>query len=275
METNTLKAVASNAKHKVVSPQEWLEARKQLLQKEKELTRAYDKIRAERLALPWVEITKNYVFDSVNGKLTLEDLFDGRSQLIVKHFMLGPGWKEGCVGCSFGADHTQAALVHLNNHDVTYIAVSRAPIEEIEAFKKRMGWTFPWVSSFNNDFNFDFHVSFRPEDVIDGKVYYNYGMQPFLGEEASGDSSFYKDEHGKIFHTYSSYARGGENEISTYMVLDTAPLGRNEGEGESLISWVRHHDRYNAGGYVDKTGRYVAEKNNNSCCHGEEHKHEH
>ncbi len=273
METNTMEAVASNIQHQIVSPKEWLEARKQLLQKEKELTRQYDKLRAERLALPWVEVTKNYVFDSLNGKVSLADLFDGRSQLIIKHFMLGPGWQEGCVGCSFGADHSQAALVHLNNHDITYVAVSRAPIEEIEAFKKRMGWTFPWVSSFNNDFNFDFHVSFRPEDVVDGKVYYNYGMQPYNGDEASGDSAFYKDEHGKLFHTYSSFARGGENQISTYMILDTAPLGRNE--VNNLTNWVRHHDRYNAGGYVDQTGRYVAEKNNNSCCHGEEHKHEH
>lgn len=275
METNTIGTVASNIQHKIATPQEWLEARKQLLQKEKELTRAYDKLRAERLELPWVEVTKNYVFEGPGGKETLADLFDGRSQLIIQHFMFGPGWKEGCVGCSFGADHAQAALVHLNNHDVTYVAVSRAPIEEIETFKKRMGWTFKWVSSFNTDFNFDFHVSFRSEDVVDGKVYYNYSMQPFLGEEASGDSAFYKDEHGKIFHTYSSYARGGENQISTYMILDTAPLGRNEGEGEGLTSWVRHHDRYNAGGYVDKTGRYVAEKNNSSCCHGEENQHEH
>jgi predicted dithiol-disulfide oxidoreductase (DUF899 family) len=271
METNSMEATASTTKHKVVTPHEWLSARKQLLQQEKEFTKTYDKLRAERLALPWVELTKNYVFDSVKGKVILADLFDGRSQLIIQHFMFGPEWEEGCVGCSFGADHAQAALVHLNNHDVSYVAVSRAPVEKIEAFKKRMGWTFPWVSSLNNDFNFDYHVSFRKGDVVEGKVYYNYGMLPYDGEEAPGDSAFYKDEDGRIFHTYSSFARGGENQISTYMILDTAPLGRNEGDGENLTSWVRHHDKYNAGGHVDAHGRDVPEKNNDTCCHKEEH----
>ncbi|HEX5154877.1 MAG TPA: thioredoxin family protein [Parafilimonas sp.] len=274
METNTMEAVASGTKHKVVTPQEWLHARKQLLQKEKELTHLYDSVRAERLKLPWTEVTKNYVFDGPNGKETLADLFEGRSQLIVQHFMFGPGWKEGCVGCSFGADHAQAALVHLNNHDVSYVAVSRAPIEEIESFKKRMGWTFKWVSSFNNDFNFDFHVSFRPEDIVDDEVFYNYQKIPFLSEELSGDSAFYKDEHGNIFHTYSTYARGGESKLTTYMLLDIAPKGRNEGGPGNLTNWVRHHDKYNAGGYVSNTGRYVAESNNGSCCHAEEHQYE-
>jgi len=273
METNAMEAVASGTKHKVVTQQEWLHARKQLLQKEKELTHLYDSIRAERLKLPWTEVTKNYVFEGPDGKETLADLFEGHSQLIVQHFMLGPGWKEGCVGCSFGADHAQAALVHLNNHDVSYVAISRAPIEEIEAFKKRMGWTFRWVSSFDNDFNFDFHVSFRPEDIINGEVDYNYQKIPFLSEELSGDSAFYKDEDGKIFHTYSAYARGGESKLTTYMLLDIAPKGRNEGGPGNLTNWVRHHDRYNAGGYVANTGRYVAESNNDSCCHGEEHNH--
>lgn len=269
METQTMQVPALKKEHAIVSKDEWLNARIQLLQKEKALTRAYDALRAERLALPWTAITKQYVFDSADGKLSLADLFDGRSQLIIKHFMLGPDWEEGCVGCSFGADHTQAALVHLNNHDVSYVAVSRAPVEKIEAFKKRMGWTFPWVSSLNNDFNFDFHVSFRTEDVIDGKVYYNYGMVPYNGEEASGDSAFYKDEQGNVFHTYSCYARGGENEIATYMVLDTAPLGRNEDESSGMTSWVRHHDKYNAGGYVNEQGRYVAETKSEGCCHKE------
>lgn len=271
METQTMQP-AAKSKHQTVKPEEWLKARKELLQKEKEFTRAYDKLRAERLALPWTKLTKNYVFDSIDGKVSLADLFDGRSQLIIQHFMFGPDWEEGCVGCSFGADHAQAALIHLNNHDVSYVAVSRAPIEKIEAFKKRMGWTFPWVSSLNNDFNFDFHVSFRPQDIVDGKVYYNYGMQPYMGEEAPGDSAFYKDEDGNIFHTYSSFARGGENQISTYMILDTAPLGRNEGEGENLTSWVRHHDKYNTGGHVNMQGRYVAEEKKDSCCHSDEHK---
>lgn len=264
-----MQVTASKKLHAIVSPEEWLDARKQLLQKEKALTRAYDNLRKERLEMPWTPVTKKYLFDSVNGKISLSGLFLGRSQLIIKHFMFGPDWDEACVGCSFGADHTEAALVHLNNHDVSYIAVSRAPIEKIEAFKKRMGWTFPWVSSLNNDFNFDFHVSFRKEDVVDGKVYYNYGMQPYNGEEGSGDSAFYKDEEGTVYHTYSCYARGGENQISTYMILDTAPLGRNEGETANLTNWVRHHDKYNAGGYVNEQGRYVAETSNSSCCHKE------
>lgn len=273
METQTMQP-AAKSKRKIVRPEEWLKAREALLQKEKEFTRAYDKLRAERQALPWTKPAENYVFDSINGQVSLADLFDGRSQLIIKHFMLGPGWEEGCVGCSFGADHAQAALVHLNNHDVSYVAVSRAPVEKIEAFKKRMGWTFPWVSSLNNNFNFDFHVSFRPQDVVDGKVYYNYGMQPYMGEEAPGESAFYKDENGEIYHTYSSFARGGENQISTYMMLDIAPLGRNEGEGENLTSWVRHHDKYKAGGYVNMQGRYIADQKKESCCHNDEHKHE-
>ena len=167
METQTMQ-LAAKGKHQIVKPEEWLKARQELLQKEKEFTRAYDKLRAERLVLPWTQLTKNYVFDSIDGKVSLADLFDGRSQLIIQHFMFGPVWEEGCVGCSFGADHAQAALIHLNNHDVSYVAVSRAPLEKIEAFKKRMGWTFPWVSSLNNNFNFDFHVSFRTQDIVDG-----------------------------------------------------------------------------------------------------------
>ena len=222
-----------------------------------------------------MEVNKTYVFDGPNGKETFADLFDGRSQLLIQHFMMGPGWKEGCVGCSFGADHAEAALVHLYNHDVTYVAVSRAPLTEIEAFKKRMGWTFKWVSSYESDFNFDFHVSFRQQDIVNGEVYYNYDMQPYLSEESSGNSAFYKDEEGKIFQAYSAYARGGEPGITTYMLLDLMPKGRNEtGPGFNLTDWVRHHDKYNAGGYVAETGRYVAAEKNNSCCHGEEHSHE-
>ena len=265
---------ASKTQHAIVSQEEWLSARKQLLLKEKEVTRVYDKLRAERLALPWTAITKEYVFDSMDGKMSLADLFDGRSQLIIQHFMLGPDWEEGCVGCSFNADHAQPALLHLNNHDVSYVAVSRAPVEKIEAFKKRMGWVFPWVSSLNNDFNFDFHVSFRPEDVVDGQVYYNYNMQPYGGDEASGKSIFYKEQDGRLFHTYSTFGRGDENHITTYMMLDISPKGRNEGERSNLTSWVRHHDKYNAGGYVNEQGRYVPEKTNDSCCHKEEQKHE-
>jgi predicted dithiol-disulfide oxidoreductase (DUF899 family) len=271
METTLMEPIVAKQQHHIVSEQEWLEARKQLLQKEKELTRAYDKLRAERAALPWAEVKKQYVFDGPGGKETLADLFDGRSQLIVQHFMFGPGWQEGCVGCSFGADHANAALVHLHNHDVTYVAISRAPLAEIEAFKKRMGWNFKWLSSYNSDFNFDFHVSFRPEDALDGKVYYNYGMQAYGSEEASGDSVFYKDEDGKIYHTYSTFGRGGEVKLTTYMLLDLTPKGRNEHERNNLTDWVRHHDKYNAGGYVAETGRYIAEKTPGSCGCGEVH----
>src|SRR5579862_8922833 len=161
--------------HQIVSREQWITARQQLLVQEKELTRLRDQLNARRRELPWVRVEKNYVFEGPHGKETLSDLFAGRSQLVVKHFMLGPGWKEGCVGCSFGADHIDGALVHLEHHDVSFISVSRAPFVEIEAFRKRMGWHFKWVSSHGSDFNYDYHVSFAPEDVASGKVYYNYG----------------------------------------------------------------------------------------------------
>ncbi len=168
------------------------------------------------------------MFHGPDGKGTFADLFDGRSQLVVKHFMLGPGWKEGCVGCSFEVDHIEGALVHLEHHDVTYVAISRAPLAEIEAFKKRMGWRFKWVSSYGSDFNYDYHVSFTPEEIAKGKVYYNYEMRDFQSEELSGLSVFYKDATGDIFHTYSAYARGAEEVLGTYIILDLTPKGRNE-----------------------------------------------
>jgi predicted dithiol-disulfide oxidoreductase (DUF899 family) len=178
-------------------------------------------------------------------KQTLADLFDGRSQLVVNHFMLGPGWKEGCVGCSFGADHIEGALVHLEHHDVTVVVVSRAPLHEIEAYKKRMGWRFNWVSSYDSDFNYDYHVSFTKDDVTKGRVYYNFEMTEALIEELPGLSVFYKDAAGDIFHTYSSYARGAEELLGTYMVLDLTPKGRNEtGPNHNLMDWVRRHDEY-------------------------------
>jgi len=258
-------ATPAMQQHKVVTREEWLAARKDLLAREKRLTRETDAVTADRLALPWVKVEKNYLFDSPSGKKSLADLFAGRSQLIVKHFMFGPGWKEGCVGCSFGSDHVEGALVHLEHHDVSYVAISRAPLAEIEPFKKRMGWNFDWVSSANNDFNFDYNVSFRKEDVKDGKVYYNYEMAPFMSEELSGLSFFYKDPAGNIFHTYSTYGRGDEKMLTTYMLLDMTPKGRNEtGPRHNLSDWVRHHDRYDAGGYVDHTGRYVAPPESNA-----------
>jgi predicted dithiol-disulfide oxidoreductase (DUF899 family) len=253
---------------KVASRDEWLAARKSLLAKEKALTRARDELSRERRALPCVRVEKRYVFDGPNGPETLANLFEGRSQLIIKHFMLGPGWQEGCVGCSFHADHIDGALVHLENHDVTLVAVSRAPFAEIAAFKKRMGWRFKWVSSAGSDFNFDYHVSFTPDEIAGGKVYYNYELRDFQSEELSGVSVFCKDATGDVFHTYSAYARGAESMLGTYTYLDITPKGRNEnGPGHNLTDWVRHHDRYGAGGRVDPTGRFVASDDGEACCH--------
>lgn len=244
---------------KVVSQVEWLAARKELLKKEKELTRLTDAVNSQRLALPWVKLEKNYSFDTPQGKKSLADLFDGRSQLIVYHFMFGPGWNEGCVGCSFTSDHVDGALVHLEHHDVTYVTVSRAPVPELAAFQKRMGWHFKWVSSFDSDFNYDFHVSFTKDQLATGKAYYNYEMREAHGEEGAGYSTFYKNEAGEIFHTYSCFARGGEKALGTYMLLDMAPKGRSElGERGDLTNWVRHHDNYDAAGIVDRGGRFIA-----------------
>jgi predicted dithiol-disulfide oxidoreductase (DUF899 family) len=223
----------------------WLAARKELLIREKRLTRERDAVNAERRRLPMVLIEKDYLFETPEGHKTLAELFAGRGQLIVNHFMLGPGWNEGCVGCSFGADHIDGALVHLEHHDVSLVTVSRAPLAEIERFKARMGWRFPWVSSYPSDFNHDFHVSFWEEELANGRVYYNYEMREFQSEELPGVSVFYRDGAGQVFHTYSSYARGAEELLGTYMWLDLTPKGRNEtGPAFDLTDWVRHHDRY-------------------------------
>jgi len=228
------------ANHKVASREEWLEASKALLAHEKEETRLRDRNAAERRALPWVKVDKAYGFETSNGRKTLAELFDGRSQLVVYHFMLPPEWDAGCTGCSFLSDHLDGTLAHLNHHDVTLVAVSRAPLDKIAAYKARMGWKFPWVSSFGDDFNYDFGVSFTPEMVAAGATY-NFGTNPAEAGEAPGMSAFYKDESGEVFHTYSSYGRGGEDLIGTYMILDRAPLGRNE---ESSMDWMRRHDEY-------------------------------
>jgi len=240
----------------IVSRDEWLHARQELLTQEKALTRQYDVVAAARRTLPWVQIEKEYEFDTPDGKRTLSQIFDGRSQLIVRHFMLGPDWKEGCVGCAFASDHVGGALIHLQNHDVTYVAVSRAPLHQIELLRKRMGWVFPWFSSFASDFNFDFYVSFTKEEMAKGEVFYNYRMTRASIEDLSGLSVFYKDSDGRIFHTYSTYARGDEGGLTTYFYLDLTPKGRNETGRGNLGDWVRHHDRYDAGGYVDPEGRY-------------------
>ncbi|MGB7158846.1 MAG: thioredoxin family protein [Tepidisphaeraceae bacterium] len=257
--------------HKVVSRDRWLKARTAFLADEKRITRERDDLARRRRELPWVKVEKNYVFDTPDGKQTLSDLFDGRSQLLIKHFMLGPGWKEGCVGCSFESDHLDAARVHLEQHDVTVVAVSRAPLSEIEPFHQRMGWGFKWVSSSGSDFNYDYHVSFRPEEIASGKVYYNYAEQPIPMDELSGLSVLYKDDTGDIYHTFSTYGRGAEELLGAYVVLDLMPKGRNEtGPNHNLTDWVRHHDRYGAAGYVDATGRFRGEASAACACHDAE-----
>ena len=232
----------------IVSRDEWLAARKALLAKEKEFTRLRDSLNAERRALPWVKVDKPYMFDTSDGRQSLGELFAGRSQLVTKHFMFGPDWTDGCVGCSFEMDHVDGALVHIEHHDVSYVVVSRAPLEKLEAFKRRMGWRFRWVSSYGSDFNYDFHVSFSPEEVASGKAYYNYELRDVGIDELSGRSVFYRDEAGDIFHTYSSYARGGELFLGSYAVLDITPKGRDETINGNLTDWVRHHDRYDDAG---------------------------
>lgn len=231
--------------HQVVSQAEWLAARRDLLAREKEFTHRRDELNAARLALPWVKIGKDYVFDTETGKKRLSDFFAGRSQLMIYHFMLGPDWKAGCPSCSFVADHLGGALVHLNNHDVSLMAVSRAPIQQIAAYRQRMGWTFPWASSFHNDFNQDFHVSFTPDELAGDKVFYNFSEMDAKNaiSELPGLSSFYRDGNGDIFHTYSTYTRGLEELVGTLMLLDRAPKGRNE---KSTMDFVRRHDEYEA-----------------------------
>jgi predicted dithiol-disulfide oxidoreductase (DUF899 family) len=255
--------------NRIVTQDQWLNARKQQLIREKEFTRLRDELSRQRRELPWVKVDKLYVFDGPHGKEALADLFDGRSQLIVNHFMLGPGWKQGCVGCSFVADQVEGALIHLRHHDVSYVAISRAPQAEIQAFKKRMGWGFKWVSSFGSDFNYDFHVSFTKEEIASGKVFYNYEMCDFVSEDLHGASVFHKDQKGEIFHTYSQYARGCEMMLPAYALLDITPKGRDEtGPSFNLTDWVHHHDSY---GYGGSTGQYRSNQDSHICCGSEEH----
>jgi predicted dithiol-disulfide oxidoreductase (DUF899 family) len=252
-ETNTSKG------HAIVSQKRWLSLRKELLLKEKEITRARDRISAELRALPWVRVEKDYVFDAPRGEISLTDLFGRRSQLVIYHFMFGPDWHEGCPSCSFVSDHIDAALVHLAARDVALAMVSRAPLVKIEAFKKRMGWHFNWVSSYGSDFNRDFHVSFTKAEMAKGKVNYNYTLQEFPSEEAPGLSVFYKDPSGDIFHTYSTYGRGLEPLLGTYMILDLVPKGRDEDHLGFSMEWVRYHDRYGTNEFADANKPYWPE----------------
>jgi predicted dithiol-disulfide oxidoreductase (DUF899 family) len=230
--------------HKIVSQEDWLAARKAHLKNEKALTRMRDLVAAERRTLPWVKVEKRYVFDTPDGKKTLADLFGGRSQLIVYHFMWRWDIDSGCPSCSFLADHFDGANLHLAHHDVSLVAITRAPVAKFAPYVKRLGWNFDWASSYENDFNFDYHVSFKEADLAKGKLPYNYDViedPKYQSDELPGLSAFYKDDNGDIFHTYSSYARGLDILVGAYNFLDVTPKGRNE---EEIMDWVRRHDEY-------------------------------
>jgi predicted dithiol-disulfide oxidoreductase (DUF899 family) len=248
-----------NSVHEVVSRDEWIAARKQLLVKEKESTRLRDQLSVERRQLPWVKMEENYVFDTVDGRRTLAELFAGRSQLVVYHFMFGPDWQEGCPSCSFVSDHINAALPHLSARDVKVVMVSRAPLAKLQAFRKRMGWSFDWVSSHDTDFNTAFHVSFSKDELARGKVDYNYTMQEFPSAEAPGLSVFFKSPAGEIFHTYSTYGRGLDAIMSTYTILDMVPKGRDEQQLSFPMEWIRYHDSYGTDQFADAAKPYWPE----------------
>ncbi|MFD2273924.1 DUF899 domain-containing protein [Undibacterium arcticum] len=255
-------AISEAKNHLVVSSERWLSERKTLLAREKELMRLHDQIARERRALPWERVEKDYIFDTAEGRCTLSDLFGGRRQLLVQHFMFGPRWEQGCPSCSFMADHTDGMNVHLAHRDITLVAISRAPLADIERFRQRMGWQFRWVSSHDSDFNHDFGVSFTPEEQAKGEVYYNYGMQSFPAEEAPGLSVFYKkNDAGEVFHTYSTYGRGVEVMMGAYNLMDLTPKGRDENDVPYKMEWVRHHDRYEPAP-IAKPAPTVG-----SCCH--------
>jgi predicted dithiol-disulfide oxidoreductase (DUF899 family) len=229
--------------HAVVSHDKWLKARTKLLAREKEFTRARDELSRARRELPWERVEREYVFETTEGRRTLGELFEGRSQLVVYHFMFAPEWDEGCPHCSFWADNFDPVIVHLKQRDVTMIAASRAPLAKLEAFRKRMGWSFRWVSSGGSDFNYDYGVSFRPEEVEGGTGFYNYRTGP-VPSDREGVSVFYKDGSGALFHTYSAYARGIDLVNTAYNYLDLVPKGRDEDREEWVQAWVRYHDRY-------------------------------
>jgi predicted dithiol-disulfide oxidoreductase (DUF899 family) len=251
--------------HKIVSHDEWIAARKAYLDEEKAFSRARDALAEKRRELPWEKVEKKYVFDTPNGKQTLADLFGGKSQLIIYHFMLGPNWEAGCPSCSLLADHFDGSAIHLAQRDVSFLVVSRAPLAEIEKFKTRMGWRFKWVSSFGSDFNHDYQVSASPEEKASGTALYNYEMTTFPSEERPGASVFFKNEAGEVFHTYSTYGRGLDILIGAYNILDLAPKGRDEAGLSYGMAWVRHHDRYE-GAVVDPKASYREPKKTDSCC---------
>lgn len=256
------------ASPEIVSPERWLQARRDLLAKEKELTRLCDELSRQRRELPWEKVEKRYVFEGPNGPETLADLFGGRSQLIVYHFMFGPEWEEGCPSCSMVADHLDGSLVHLAQRDVTLVVVSRARLAQIQEFQQRMGWRLKWVSSYGNDFNRDYRVSFTSDEMAQGKVPYNYGLHQFPREEAPGVSAFAKGETGEVFHTYSAYARGVEELLGVYGLLDLAPKGRDEAGLPFPMAWVRHHDRYEGSARPAKAAETPAA----TCCSAAEHR---
>jgi len=248
----------------VVSHERWLAERIKLLAREKELTRLNDQITEERRALPWVRMSgKDYWFDTAEGPRHLAELFDGRRQLLVQHFMFAPGWEQGCKSCSFMADHHDGMTAHLAQRDVTLLAVSRAPLADIERFRQRMGWQFKWVSSQGSDFNRDFNVTFTSQELATGQVHYNYKMQPFPQAEAPGISVFYRDDAGEVFHTYSRFGRGVEVMMGTYHLLDLTPVGRDEAGMAYGMEWLRHHDRYEPAAPVKPAAPAAA---GSSCC---------
>jgi len=228
--------------HTIASRSEWIEARKQLLAKEKEFTRMRDQLSAQRRELPWVKVEKEYVFDDGEGKQSLSDLFNGKSQLMIYHFMLGPEWEEGCPSCSFWADNFNGIDIHLAHRDISFLSVSRAGIQKIEDYKKRMGWSFKWVSSLNNNFNYDYGVSFTQEEKEANEITYNYLNQPYFIDELAGVSVFVKNEQNDIYHTYSTYSRGLDILNGSYNYIDLSPKGRDEGDG--IMNWLRRHDQY-------------------------------
>jgi len=250
--------------HKIVSHDEWVAARKAHLAEEKAFTRARDALSKKRRELPWEKIDKSYVFDGPNGTQSLADLFGGKSQLIVYHFMLGPDWEEGCPSCSLIADHFDGADVHLAQRDVSLVAVSRAPLVQIETFKQRMNWRFKWVSSFATDFNFDYQVSATPDEKAKGEAFYNYELTTFPSDERPGISVFRKNDSGQVFHTYSSYGRGLDILIGAYNLLDIAPNGRDEAGLKYGMAWVRHRDKYAADSKPRE--KYEEPKISDSCC---------